>query len=86
MMSQNSRNKGFPYYICLMIEGFRSRAGSGSGRPRNTWIRWIRIRIRNTGQNEPGHLGGLAHGPDGESLELLLGNLLGCEPRHVFFS
>ncbi len=22
--------------------------GSGSGRPKNTWIRWIRIRIRNT--------------------------------------
>ncbi len=23
--------------------------GSGSGRPKNTWIRWIRIRISNTG-------------------------------------
>jgi hypothetical protein len=22
--------------------------GSGSGRPKNMWIRWIRIRIRNT--------------------------------------
>ncbi len=40
-MSQNSRNQGFFYYICLMLEG------SGSGRPKNTWIRWIRI--RNTG-------------------------------------
>ncbi len=39
-MSQNSKNQGFSYYICLMIEG------SGSGRPKNTWIRWIRIRIR----------------------------------------
>ncbi len=56
-MSQNSRNQGFSYYICLMIEGSRSRAGSGSGSipltngsgwPKNTWIRWIRIRIRNT--------------------------------------
>ncbi len=24
-------------------------SGSGSGRPQNMWIRWIRIRIRNTG-------------------------------------
>ncbi len=28
-MSQNSRNQGFSYYICLMIEG------SGSGRPKS---------------------------------------------------
>jgi hypothetical protein len=51
-MSQNSINQGFSYYICLMIEGSESRAGSGSipltngsgsGRPKNTWIR-----IRNT--------------------------------------
>ncbi len=41
--SQNSRNQDFSYYFCLMIEG------SGSRRPKNTWIRWIRIRIRNTG-------------------------------------
>ncbi len=49
-MSQNSRNQGFSYYICFMIEGSGSgsSAGSGSGRPKNTWIRWIRIRIRNT--------------------------------------
>ncbi len=44
----------------MMIEGYGSRAesgsipltnGSGSGRPKNMWIRWIRIqiRIRNTG-------------------------------------
>jgi hypothetical protein len=32
--SQNSRNQGFSYYFCLMIEG------SGSGRPKNMWIRW----------------------------------------------
>ncbi len=32
---QNSRNQGFSYYFCLMIEG--------SGRPKNMWIR-----IRNT--------------------------------------
>ncbi len=56
--SQNSRNQGFSYYFCMMIEGsgFRSRtgsgpipltsgSGSGSGRPENMWIR---IRIRNT--------------------------------------
>jgi hypothetical protein len=44
--SLNSRNQGFSYYFCMMIEG------SGSGRPKNTWIRWIRIRIRirNTGK------------------------------------
>ncbi len=59
--SQNRRNQGFSYYFCTMIEGSGSgyRAGSGSGfmpltsgsgsgswRPKNTWIRWIRIRIR----------------------------------------
>ncbi len=62
--SQNSRNQGFSYYFCMVIEGsgYGSRAGSGSGsiplssgsgswRPNNTWIRWIQIRIRicNTG-------------------------------------
>ncbi len=36
--SQNSRNQGFSYYFCMMIEGSR--------RPKNMWIR---IRIRNTG-------------------------------------
>jgi hypothetical protein len=39
--SQNSRNQGFSYYFCMMIEG------SGSRRPKNMWIR---IRIRNTGR------------------------------------
>ncbi len=58
---QKSRNQGFSYYFCMMIEGSGSgsRAGSGSGsihltsgsgsgsrRPKNMWIRWIRIRIR----------------------------------------
>jgi hypothetical protein len=37
--SQNSRNQGFSYYFCLMIEG--------SGRPKNMWIR-----IQNTGEEE----------------------------------
>ena len=35
----------------MMIEGSGSiplTSGSGSGRPKNMWIRWIRIRIRNT--------------------------------------
>ena len=55
--SQNSRNKGFSYYFCMMIEGSGSRAGSGSesipltsgsgsGRPKSMWIRWTQIRIR----------------------------------------
>ncbi len=65
--SQNSRNQGFSYYFCMMIEGSGSgsRAGSGSiplisgsgygsWRPKNMWIRWIRIRlrirVRNTGR------------------------------------
>jgi hypothetical protein len=67
-MSQNSRNQGFYYYICLMIEGSRFKAGSGSGsipmtngsgsgRPKNTSIRWIRIRntgseVRDTGSRK----------------------------------
>ncbi len=40
--------------FCMMIEGSGSiplTSGSGSGRPKNMWIRWIRIRIRNTGFN-----------------------------------
>ncbi len=51
--SQNSRNQCFSYYFCLMIEGSRSGSifltngsASGSRRPKNMWIRWIRIRIR----------------------------------------
>ncbi len=36
--SQNSRNQGFSYYFCVLLEG------SGSGRPKNMCIRWIRIR------------------------------------------
>ncbi len=45
--SQNRRNQGFSYYFCMMIEGSGSiplTSGSGSGRPKNMWIRWIRIR------------------------------------------
>jgi hypothetical protein len=47
--SQNSRNQGFSYYFCMMKEGSGSgsiplTSGSGSGRPKNMWIRWIRIR------------------------------------------
>jgi hypothetical protein len=40
--SQNSGNRGFSYYFCLIIEGSGART-NGSGRPKN-----IRIRIRNT--------------------------------------
>ncbi len=42
----------------MLIEGSGSGSasipltgGSGSGRPKNTWIRWIRIRINNTALN-----------------------------------
>ncbi len=45
--SQNSRNQGFSYFFCMMIEGSGSgsiplTSGSGSGRPKNMWIR-IRV-------------------------------------------
>ncbi len=57
-VSHNSRYQGFSYYFYMMIEGYGSRAESGSGsipltngsesgRPKNMWIR-IRILIRNT--------------------------------------
>jgi hypothetical protein len=49
---QNGRNQGFSYYFCMMMEGSGSiplTSGSGSGRPKNMWIRWIRI--RNTAKN-----------------------------------
>jgi hypothetical protein len=50
--SQTSRNQGFSYYFCLVIEGSGSiplinGSGSGSRRPKNMWIQWTRI--RNTG-------------------------------------
>jgi hypothetical protein len=51
--SQHRRNRGFSYYFCLMIEGSGSiplASGSGSGRPKNMWIWWIRSLIRNTDQ------------------------------------
>jgi hypothetical protein len=42
--SQNSRNQGFSYYFGMMIEetgeSIRQRYGSGSGRPKNVWIRY----------------------------------------------
>jgi hypothetical protein len=46
-------NQGFSYYFCMMIEGSGSESGSipltngsesGSRKPKNIWIRWIRIR------------------------------------------
>ncbi len=42
--SQNKRNQGFSNYFWMMIEGFGSipltnGSGSGSGRPKNMWIR-----------------------------------------------
>ncbi len=56
--SQNSRNQGF-YYFCMMIEGSGSiplTSGSGSGRPKNMWIR-----IRNTGKEPELELGAVIH-------------------------
>ncbi len=55
---ETTRNQGFSYYFCLMIEGSGSRSipltsGSGSLWPKNKWIRWIQIRIRNTGSCMP---------------------------------
>ncbi len=54
----NSRNQSFSYYFCMIIEGswsgskpLTSGSESGSWRPKNIWIRWIRI--RNTAQNSP---------------------------------
>jgi hypothetical protein len=51
---KESQNQAFSYYFCMIAEGSGSGSipltnGSGSGRPQNMWIRWIRIRIRNTG-------------------------------------
>jgi hypothetical protein len=53
MKSLKSRNQGFLYYFCLMIEGSGSGSipltngsRSGPGRPKYMRIRWIRIRIR----------------------------------------
>ena len=47
--SQNRRNQGFAYYFCMMIKSGAGSipltSGSGSGRPKNMWIR-----IRNTGR------------------------------------
>ncbi len=49
----NSRNQGFSYFFCLMMEGCGSipltnGSVSESRRPKNIWIRRIWIRIRNT--------------------------------------
>jgi hypothetical protein len=41
-LSHNSRNQGFFYYFCLMMEGSRS------GRSKNISILWILILIHNT--------------------------------------
>jgi hypothetical protein len=59
--SQKIRNQGLSYYFCMIIEGsgsgslpLTSESGSGSWRPKNMWIRWIRIRrirLRNTARN-----------------------------------
>ncbi len=65
--SQNNRNQGFSDHFCMMIEvcGYIPLTnGSGSGRPKNMWIRWIRIRIRKTGWGRSqNHTTGRNHGP-----------------------
>ncbi len=51
-VKKTSQSSSFCYYFCLVIEGSGSiplTNGSGSRRPKNMWIRWIRI--RNTGKN-----------------------------------
>ncbi len=47
--SHETVGQGFSYYFCLMIKESGSGSipltnGSGSGRPKNMWIRWVRIR------------------------------------------
>ena len=47
--SQNSRNQGLSYYVCIMIEAsdpLTNGSGSGIRRPKNTWIRNIGFYIR----------------------------------------
>ncbi len=46
--SQNSKNQGFSYYFCMMIE----ESGSRPTRPKNIRIRRIWIRIRNTAPSD----------------------------------
>jgi hypothetical protein len=58
---------GFKVYYFCMIERYGSiplTSGSGSGRPKNTWIRWLRIRIQiwNTGLEKPWRLSELSRG------------------------
>ncbi len=55
-----TKNQGFPYNFCLLIEGFGSGSGSipltngsGSRRPKNMRIRWIRNTDRNESTNGP---------------------------------
>jgi hypothetical protein len=69
--SQNSRNQGYSYYFCMMIEG----SGSGSGRPKNMWIRWIRI--HNIGKKEHNALGRL--------LSLQMEETEDIQETHTFF-
>ncbi len=53
VLRKSSRNQGFSFYFCLVIEGSGVGSesgsipltnGSGSRRLKNMWIRWIRIR------------------------------------------
>jgi hypothetical protein len=61
--SQNRRNQGFSYYFCMMVEEsgsipLTSGSGSGTGRPKNRWIR-----IRNTGLFYPTYPSHFSHRP-----------------------
>ncbi len=51
-MSQSCRNQDFSFYFCLVIE-LTNGYGSGSWRPKNLWIRWIRIRNTANGHMKP---------------------------------
>jgi hypothetical protein len=56
--SQNSRNQGFSYYFCLVIEGSGAGTvpltnGSGSRRPKNIRILRIRIHRLQAGDKDP---------------------------------
>jgi hypothetical protein len=51
---RSQKTLGIKVFLLFLLDersGSKSKPrnnGSGSGRPKNMWIRWIRIRIRNT--------------------------------------
>jgi hypothetical protein len=70
---QISRNQGFSYYFCMMIEGSGSIAGSGyipltsgsgSGRPKNMWIRNTDAAVLRDENFSPRIIPNICHLPD----------------------